>query len=365
MKIAIIDMDNLKNPHWAGGQARGTREIGKRLVKLGHDVTVICSKYPAYADYNEEGIQYRHIGLPSNNSRFNNVCFLLALPFAVRKIRADVILESFTAPFSVSFAPLFTKIPVIGYATFFAAGEMRKKYKLPFDLLERFGLKFYKYVIALNSEDERKIQQVNTRVISRVIPDGVGDEYFVLPRGEGKHILFIGRFDVNQKGIDLLLRAYAKIRERIKYPLVIGGHGQDEDKILELIRGLNLENQVKMIGSTYSEKKFKVLSEAVCAALPSRFETFSIFGLEAIASGLPLVVFDIPGLSWSDSSVALKAKPFDLEEYAECLMKAAEPSLNAVMSRQARIFANRFRWDNIVSEFETFLEQVLNKSAKP
>jgi glycosyltransferase involved in cell wall biosynthesis len=362
MNIFIIDMDNLKNPHWAGGQARGTREIGKRLVKMGHDVTVICSKYPNYADYNEDGIKHHHIGLASDNSRFNNVCFLLALPFAVRKIRADIILESFTAPFSVSFAPLFTKTPVVGYATFFAAGEMKKKYKLPFDLLERFGLKFYKYIVALNGGDERKIRQVNSRMISRVIPDGVGDEYFDLPRGEAKHLLFIGRFDVNQKGIDLLLHAYAKIKDRIGYPLVIGGHGQDEDKILLLIHELKLEKQVKMIGSTYGEKKFRALSEAVCAALPSRFETFSIFGLEALASGLPLVIFDIPGLSWSDSLVALKAKAFDVEEYAQCLIRATEPSLNAEMSRQARVFALRFRWDNIVSEFDVFFKQVLSKS---
>jgi glycogen synthase len=45
LSIAILDFDHINNPLLAGGQARATYEVGKRLVALGHQVTVFCSKY--------------------------------------------------------------------------------------------------------------------------------------------------------------------------------------------------------------------------------------------------------------------------------------------------------------------------------
>src|SRR3990167_7399104 len=101
MKIAIIDMDNLKNPFWAAGQARATREVGKRLA-LKHEVVVYCSKYPNYKDYEEDGVKYIHIGLGTKNPKVNNIAFVLSIPFLVSRLKADIIIENFNAPVSVS-----------------------------------------------------------------------------------------------------------------------------------------------------------------------------------------------------------------------------------------------------------------------
>ena len=114
LHIAFLDFDDLKNPLLSGGQARATYEVGKRLVKLGHTVTIICSRYPGSKDYVGDGIFYKHIGLGSNNIKLNNAVFFLALPFAVANFKADAMIECFTAPISTCFSPLFTKTPVIG-----------------------------------------------------------------------------------------------------------------------------------------------------------------------------------------------------------------------------------------------------------
>jgi len=132
MNITFLDFDDIKNPLLSAGQAHATFEVGRRLVQKGHKVKVISSKYPGFKDRVEEGIEYRHIGVGTNNIRLNNFLYIFFIPFAVRKLKADIIIECFTAPISTLFSPLFSKIPVIGLPSMFNAKEFTKKYCLPF-----------------------------------------------------------------------------------------------------------------------------------------------------------------------------------------------------------------------------------------
>src|SRR3989338_2668450 len=201
MRIAVIDLDNLKNPFWAAGQARSTREIYKRLSER-HDITVYCAKYPGYQDYHEDGIFYKHVGALVNQPQISNLLFLLYIPLLVRKIEADIIIENFNAPTGVSFSPLFTRIPVLGIPTMFNAREFSKKYHLPFHWIERLGIKFYKYMVAYSEIDSTKINRLAPHTVCRIIPQGVGEEFFRVKHRLPIHILFLGRYDMWQKGID-------------------------------------------------------------------------------------------------------------------------------------------------------------------
>lgn len=358
MKIAILDMDNLKNPFWAAGQARATREVGKRLAQK-HEVTVYCSKYPGYQDYAEDGIKYVHVGLNCQSSRLTNLAFIFILPFLVRKIKADIIVENFNAPTSVSFAPLFTKTPIIGLPTMFNAYEFTKKYHLPFHWAEKFGLRFYKYMMPYSETDSQKIERLNPKIIYKIIPQGVSDEFFEIKHKTPKYILFLGRLDIWQKGIDLLLDAYAKAAPEIDLPLVIAGHGPDEKKLRELIKRLKLEKSVKMIGPTYGRKKIEIISEALFVAFPSRHDEISLWALEALASGLPIVGFDLPECAWMSKKVALKADPFDTNEYANLLVKATDRKIIQKMRIESRKFAKKYNWDKVAYQFESFFRYVL------
>ena len=148
MKIVVFDMDNIRNPHWGSGQAVATREIFKRLSAR-HEVTVYSSKYPNAKDYIEEGICYKHVGLGTNKSFLNNLAYIAVLPFLVRKIQADIIVEHFTAPFSLCFTPLFTRIPVIGLSSFFDSKILGQKYHLPFEIVPKKGAKYYRFFIGI------------------------------------------------------------------------------------------------------------------------------------------------------------------------------------------------------------------------
>lgn len=365
MRIAFLDLDDIQNPLLGAGQARATYEVAKRLVAMGHEVTVYCCRYPGYTDSMRDGITYNHIAVGTGSIKLNNLLFILLAPFYVRHIQADIIIESFVAPVSTLCSPLFTKVPVIGLPSMFNAKEFSKKYGgLPFHIIETYGSKVYKYFLPYSEVDSAKMKQLNPDIIYKIVPQGVDKSFLKIPHKTPKHILFLSRLDVHQKGIDLLIEAYARVSDIIGYPLVIAGHGPDESKIRALIAKYKLDKQVKLVGPAYGDTKEKLLSESIFVAFPSRHDELSLWALEALASGMPLVGFDLPECAWAPVDVCLKATPYDIDEYAAKLVEATEPKLNAIMRKNARELAKTYTWEHVASMFEEFMHTVLEYEKK-
>ncbi len=357
--IAYIDLDDIQNPLLAGGQATATYEVGRRLAAKGHKVVVYCSKYPGYTDRIQEGIEYRHVGIDTGNIKINNALYILSIPFIVKSIKADVIIECFTAPISTLFSPLFTKIPVIALPSMFNAAEFTKKYKLPFNLIEKFGIKFYKYMLPYSDMDQAKALKMNPRIKTRIVPQGVDDIYLHNKQEEPQFILFLGRFDIAQKGIDLLIQAYEKVKNRISYKLIIAGHGPDKEKIEKMIKDAGLESKIGIFGSAYGEKKLKLMSQALYTAFPSRHDEMCLWALESLAGGLPLIGFDLPESKWMTSDISMKAPKYNIETYSDLLLEATKPEVIEPMRKKSREFAKNYSWDYVIQEFESFIAEIL------
>lgn len=364
LHIAYLDLDDIRNPLLAAGQATATYNVGSRLAARGHKVTVYCSKYPGYKDRIQDGIHYKHIAVGTKWIKLNNALYIMLLPFYVRKIKADVIIESFVAPISTTFAPLFTKIPVIGLPSMFNAREFAKKYHFPFHWIESFGMKFYKYILPYSDIDSAKAKRLNPNIEFKIVTQGVGEEYFAIKHKKPEYILFLSRFDVAQKGIDLLLQAYAKVANKIKYPLVLAGHGPDVEQIKKMITDLKLEKKVTIIGPTYGDKKFEVMSKALYVTFPSRHDEICLWALEALAGGLPLIGFDLPESKWMSDKASIRAKCFDVNDYAKALLKAADPKVSVKMRKDSRAFARKFAWKNVIDAYEPFFYDVIEKEKK-
>jgi glycosyltransferase involved in cell wall biosynthesis len=264
-------------------------------------------------------------------------------------------------PISALCSPLFTRIPVVALPTVFAADSFAKKYHLPLQLLEAWGCRLYKYFMPYIQADVNKMKRYNPNIISRIIPQGVGVEYFKIVQKKPKFILYLGRLDTAQKGIDLLLRAYALVADQIKYPLVIAGHGTDEQSIKNMIRELHLEQKVLLAGPAYGKKKMSLLSEALCVAMPSRYDNLPLFSLEALASGLPLVTFNIADFAWLKPSFSLMAKAFDVNEYADKLLKLSHTKDIISMKHNARDHVRKMTWNNVAEQMSNFFEFIVRK----
>ena len=362
LKILLCDFDDIRNPLLAAGQAQATFAFGQRLAQKGHRLIVLASRYPGSKDRIDHGIEYRHIGLGTPNVRINNFAYIFFLPFSLLWQKADIVVECFTAPMSTLCTPLITKRPVVVIPSCFDAERFAKLYHFPVQAIEKWGMQFYKYFLPFSSAVEAKIRMHRPNAICKIVPEGVDESFFQIKRKKAKHILFLGRMDMEQKGIDLLLKAYKLIEKKHVLPLVIAGNGPDAEKVQSLINELKLNDQVKMIGATYGAKKHQALSEAAFVVLPSRDETFSCFAVEALAAGLPTISFDIPGLSWTDANSCLKVKPFSIEGLAKQMISLSNPERNQRMGRAARQFATQFSWDHMADDYEQFFMDVYQRN---
>lgn len=101
-------------------------------------------------------------------------------------------------------------------------------------------------------------------------------------------IVFLGRM-AEEKHIDRLIRAFAKLDPALDARLEIVGGGDQENKLRSLAAQLKVTDRVKFTGYVDEEYLRGALTRATVFAMPSIAELQSISTMEAMASGLPIV----------------------------------------------------------------------------
>ena len=124
---------------------------------------------------------------------------------------------------------------------------------------------------------------------SAVIPNPYDGRIFVrLPHEQERpsDLIFIGRL-VTEKGIDLLLEALARLRERNLFPrLTIVGPGPARSAMEHLATRLELGDQVTFVGPKRDAELVRLLQQHKILVIPSRYdEPFGVVALEGIACG--------------------------------------------------------------------------------
>lgn len=361
LKIIFSNYDSIGNPFYSGGGAYAIWELAKRLSPK-YDVTIVAGAFPRSVNRTEEAVRFIYIGYPRFGSKLSQIVFQLLLPIFINRIESDVWFESFTPPLSTAFLPIFTRKKVVGLVHFLSGEEMLRKYKLPFFLIERFGLKTYKHFISLSSYWKSKIRNSNSKADIAIIPNGLDITLPKIENSSGKYILFIGRIDIKQKGLDILLAAFDKIKDKINYKLVIAGSGvkSEQDKLKQLISNLNLSRWVDCIGRVEKNEKIKAYRDSLFAVLPSRYETFSLSALEVMGLGLPLVIFDIPGTSWIPAECCVKVPAFDEDKLAEMMLVLTKnQKLREEKGRIAYQYSRKFSWEKIASLYDRYIQRLM------
>jgi glycosyltransferase involved in cell wall biosynthesis len=109
-------------------------------------------------------------------------------------------------------------------------------------------------------------------------------------RSDRQRILFLSRLHP-KKHVELLLHAWPLVQQRAPdAQLLIAGDGDPEYVRALRARAERAGGTVRFLGYVEGEAKRKLLADADLFVLPSLHENFGIAVLEAIASGLPVVV---------------------------------------------------------------------------
>lgn len=137
-------------------------------------------------------------------------------------------------------------------------------------------------------------KEVNEKATIEVIPNPINEECisYKVPTKRRKIIVAVGRLS-EQKNFQLLINSFNLIKDEFKdYSVEIFGQGPEKENLLCLIRELDLEDNVRLMG--IKDNVMKSVYDASLYVMPSNFEGFPNALIEAMASGLPVICTDFP-----------------------------------------------------------------------
>ncbi|GAB7388783.1 glycosyltransferase [Bacillaceae bacterium] len=164
------------------------------------------------------------------------------------------------------------------------------------------------------------------------------------------------------KGMDILIQAFAKaFRHNQDVELIIGGDGEERKNLENLVRELKVENNVKLIGALSRDQVREQMQQCDAFVLASRYETFGVVFIEALACGKPIIATACGGpemivnekngllVPVNDVEALGKALKYMVDQYEQydpelirrdCIEKYSE---EAVVSKLNEIYFSRTR----------------------
>lgn len=220
-----------------------------------------------------------------------------------------------------------------------------------------------------------------------VIPPGADLNLFrPVPEGEAKDVLgispdhhmvlFVGRMDP-LKGTDTFLKSVAVLvnrdpswREQVCVGIIGGDAGEDPAlmdaemrRLYELRQALGISDVVTFQGRQAQTDLPLYYSAADVVVVPSRYESFGMVALEALACGTPVIASDVGGLAYivADGLTGYLVPEDDPETLADRLQELLrDPRLRRSMGFLGVQRARRYAWSSIADEIEGLYDEVLN-----
>jgi glycosyltransferase involved in cell wall biosynthesis len=253
--------------------------------------------------------------------------------------------------------PLFTRDPTIAVVQWLFAREASRKYRFPFFLAESLGVRVHRHFVAVSGYIATEISRRHPTASVTIAYAGVADalrENGPWPERR-RELLYLGRLQLLEKGLDLLLASFAVLAERdLDVRLVVAGDGYDSEEVKNLADELGLSERVDFVSRVDGDEKRDYLRRAMAVVMPSRFESFGLVAVEALASATPVIGFSLPSLlEIVTPECGILVTPFDTNEFAlACSAVLDDPQMRARMGAAGVTRSTRFSWDEAAGRQE-------------
>lgn len=174
-------------------------------------------------------------------------------------------------------------------------------------------------------------------------------------------ILHIGRLS-SEKSVDLVVRAFARIKEKTNANLVITSDGPDRRELEQLASELGLSSRIIFTGYISEREKENLYKKSTCLVMTSSADTQGIVPLEAMSFGLPVVVAKAGGLIdlVSNGKNGLFFRTGSEDDLAEKILKVLNSrSLQKKLSTGGIETAKNLSIENRTAKLESFYEKFL------
>ena len=209
--------------------------------------------------------------------------------------------------------------------------------------------------------EQEKSESAKWHVKNFVIPNGITKrEFFLRPSPERISAVYIGRINIYQKGLALLLEACAEIKAELEkkfFSLKIYGANEESVKdtatLNDMIKNFGLENFIEILPAIFGADKKSVLENANLFVMTSRFEGLPMALLEALSYSLPCFVTTGTNMAEEiQESGAGNIAKIDVANIADELLKLIEdfPATYKAMSKNANALAQKYSWSEIAKQ---------------
>lgn len=390
MKILMLTWEY--PPRIVGGIARVVHDLSKRLIKDGHEVTVVTYKdgdTPAYE--NDKGVEvYRVDNYMIHPNNF--IDWIMQLNFNLIAKATEIIQKE----------GKFDVIHAHDWLVANAAKALKNAFDIP--IVATIHATEAGRNSGIHDDTQRYINDtewlltyeateviVNSNYMKNHVQGLFGlpfDKINVIPNGinltnfngvdrdydfrrqyamdNEKIILYVGRL-VYEKGVQHLISAMPKILENYHdAKLIIAGKGGMLDELKGQAEAMELSNKVYFTGYLNSKQVQKMYKCADVAVFPSTYEPFGIVALEAMLAGVPTVVSDIGGLNEIvDHGInGMKSYAGNSNSIADSVISLLyDKQLAANISKKAKQkVKEEFNWNKIAQDTHYIYEQAICKT---
>ncbi len=177
---------------------------------------------------------------------------------------------------------------------------------------------------------------------------------------ELKTIISAGRL-VPWKGFNVLIEM---MRDLPDWRLYIAGDGPDKEKLSELIKGLNLEERVFLLGKMDRKDLLNRMQKCEIFILNTSFESFSFQIVEAMFVGVPVISTNIGNISEiiNNKEEGLLVSPNNKKEILEAINRLTAGSLKGKIIINAKEKAKSFSIEKTISKTAEVVAALVKES---
>jgi glycosyltransferase involved in cell wall biosynthesis len=371
-------------PPYLGGQERFVSDLSRQLVRMGHAVTVLTSRYPkdTPSQSEEDGIRV---------FRYRNLMRLLRNPispgllFSPQSIRqADVIHthneHSFASNAAMLLGRLFGKPVVLT-----VHGRLTMDSRIGECILTIYEKTISRMVfsaaagitVPMPSERGRLVREfrIPEKQVT-VIPVGIDLEYWDILRAvqpaayawqsglKKKKVILIATQLIRRKGIDFLIHGMPRIlSSEPDAILLIAGSGDEAANLHRLARSLNLENQIRFLGRIFDAELSAAYQAADVFVLPSLSEGLPLCIMEAWAHEKPVVTTRIDGTKECFAEVADLVAPSDTQALVESILGLLRDAERGVAKGNAgrKLMEKEYTWPVVAEKITVVYSEAIER----
>jgi D-inositol-3-phosphate glycosyltransferase len=228
-------------------------------------------------------------------------------------------------------------------------------------------------LIAATPAEQSQLQWLYGADLDRiaVVPPGVDTRHFYpmshtaardrvgVPHGDW-NILFVGRIE-HLKGVDTLIRAIALLAHECPTWVakmcvaIIGGDPAGDDnaemaRLKTMREQLGLSHLVTFLGARDQDQLRYYYNAADFVVMPSRYESFGMVALEAMACGRPVIASEVGGLAYlvRDGETGFHVREGDPVQLATAMARLLQDEATRMrLGQQAVAWAQRFAWPRV------------------